>query len=158
MKGKSNFKMGAPWIILGALFLLSSLPLAQAKEGSWERLKEQVEIMRDLNELKLSPERAKALLAIEKKYAQERKDTVDSLKKYQEDLKVALAGATQNQAKISDLVSTISATQDKLFASVKMERDEAMALMTPTQQAQFIIIIGNRYQEVMKKFGNKNPK
>ena len=108
-----------------------------------------------MNYLKLGPEKEKALLSIEEKYAKERKDIVATLKKYQKDLKTVLAAADQNEAKIKDLVSAVSSTQDKLLASFKMERDEAMALMNPVQQAQFIMVIGNWYQELIKKSENK---
>jgi Spy/CpxP family protein refolding chaperone len=155
MKDKLNFRLGALGIILGALFLLASLSLAPAKEGNWERMKEKAKKIKDLNELKLSPEKEKALLSIEEKYAKERKDVVATLKKYQEDLKAALAAANQDEAKINGLVSAISSSQDKLLDSFKMERDEAMALMTPNQKGQFIMIIGNWYQEIIKKSENK---
>jgi Spy/CpxP family protein refolding chaperone len=68
---------------------------------------------------------------------------VAALKKYREDLKAALAAATPDEAKIQDLVKAANAAQDKLLTSVKMERDEAMALMTPVQQGQFIMLLGN---------------
>ena len=155
MKDKLNFRLEALCIILGALFLLPSLPLAQAKEGDWERLKEKAKIMKELNYLKLGPEKEKALLSIEERYAKERKDIVATLKKYQEDLKTALAAANQDEAKINGLVSAISSTQDRLLDSFKKERDESMSLMTPVQQAQFIMIFGNWYREIIKKSENK---
>jgi Spy/CpxP family protein refolding chaperone len=143
--------VGALWIIFGVLSLLPSLHLAQAKEGDWERLKEQTKIIKNLNYLKLGPEKEKAMLSIEERYGKERKDIVATMKKYQEDLKTALATADQDEAKIKDLVTAVSATQDKLLASFKMERDKAMALMNPVQQAQFIMAIYNWYQELAKK-------
>lgn len=155
MKDKFNVRIRALWIIFGVLFLLPSLYLAQAKEGDWERLKEQAKIIKDLNYLKLGPEKEKALLSIEERYAKERKDIVATLKKYQDDLKTALAAAAQDEAKIKDLVSAVSAAQDKLLDSFKMERDEAMALMNPVQQAQFIMAMGNWYKELIKKSENK---
>jgi Spy/CpxP family protein refolding chaperone len=151
MKAKINIRFLMLWIIGGALFLLPSLNLAQAKAGSWERLKEQLKIVRDLNDLKLGPEKEAALLAVDQKYAKERKGIVAVLKKSHEDLKSALAAATQDEEKIKNLVSAANSAQDKLFASFKMERDEAMALMTPIQQAQFIMVMGNWYQEMMKR-------
>jgi Spy/CpxP family protein refolding chaperone len=143
MKGKFNPGFVALWIIWGALFLLTSLHLSQAKEGGWEGLKEKIKITKELHDLKLAPDKEAAVLAVEQKYAKERQDLVAALKKYREDLKAALAAANPNEAKIQALVRTSNAAQDKLLTSFKMERDEAMALMTPVQQGQFIMVLGN---------------
>ena len=157
MKAKFNVRFLALWIIGGALFLLPSLHPAQAKEGSWERMKEKLTIIKELNDLKLGPEKEAALLEVDQKYAKERKGVVAALKKSQGDLQAALAAATQDEEKIKNLVSAANAAQDKLFASFKMERDEAMALMTPRQQGQFIMVMGNWYQEMMKRSALHQP-
>jgi Spy/CpxP family protein refolding chaperone len=143
MKGKFNLGFVALWIIWGALFLLTSLHLSQAKEGGWEGLKEKIKITKELYDLKLAPDKEAAVLAVEQKYVKERKDLMAALKKYREDLKAALAAANPDEAKIQALVRATNAAQDKLLTSLKMERDEAMALMTPVQQGQFIMVLGN---------------
>ncbi len=138
-----NFRLLPLFLFLGAFFLLPPLSLAPAKELSWERLKEQLKMVRDISELNLSMEKQKALLDLGKqKYGKERRDTLASLKQYQEDLKATLAAAPQDERKIKILVSAASATQDKILSEVKMERDEAMALMNPIQQGQFLIMLG----------------
>jgi Spy/CpxP family protein refolding chaperone len=151
MKGTFNLRFGALWIILGALVLLPPLHFAQAKAGGWEQIKEKVKIIKELHDLKLTPDKEAALLALDQKYAKERKDLVAALKKYREDLKAALGKANRDEAKIQDLVSAAKAAQDTLLTSFKMERDEAMALMTPIQQGQFIMYMGNWFQEMIKK-------
>jgi Spy/CpxP family protein refolding chaperone len=151
MQDKLDLRLGALWIILAALFLLTSLPLAQAKEGPWARMKEKIKITKELHDLKLAPDKEAALLAVDQKYAKERKALVAALKKYREDLTTALGVATPDEAKVQGLVMATNAAQDKLLTSVKMERDEAMALMTPIQQGQFIMAMGNWFQEMLKK-------
>ena len=146
MKGKLALRFGALWIIGGGFLLLASIHLAQAKELRWERMKEEIKIIKDLQNLKLAPDKEAALLALEQKYAKERKELITALKKYREDLKAPLGAATPDEAKIQDLVRATSAAQDKLLSSFKMERDEAMALMTPIQQGQFIMVMGNWFQ------------
>jgi len=138
-------------MILGALFLLTSLHLAQAKEGGWERMKEKIKITKELHDLKLAPDKEAAMLAVDQKYAKERKDLVAALKKYREDLTAALGEATPDEAKNQDQVRATTAAQDILLTSFKMERDEVMALMTPIQQGQFITVMGNWFQEMIKK-------
>jgi len=81
---------------------------------------------------------------------------MSALKKYREDLKAALAAATPDEAKIQDLVRATNAAQDKLLISVKMERGEAMALMTPVQQGQFIMLMGNWLEKVQGPIKDHN--
>ncbi len=142
MKGKFRFGFVALSIILAALFSLASLKLSQAKEGGWEGLKEKIKITKELHDLKLAPDKEAAVLALEQKYAKERQGLLAALKRDREELK-AVAAAPPDAAKIQDLVQATSATQDKLLNSFKLERDEAMALMNPVQQAQFLVILGN---------------
>jgi Spy/CpxP family protein refolding chaperone len=151
MESKFKVRLVVLWIILAALFWLPSLPSTQAKEVGWEHLKGQLKKINDFKELKLNPKKETALLQVEEKYSQERKSIVGDLKKHQEELKAALAAPTQDEAKIKDLVSNINAAQDKLLTSFKVERDEAMALMNPIQQGQFIMIMSRWYQEIIKK-------
>ncbi len=143
MRGKFNLGFVALWIILGAFFLLTSPHLSQAKEGGWERMKENIKLTKEFHDLKLTPDKEAAVLAVEQKYGKERQDLLAALKNYRQDLKAALAAATPDGAKIQDLVRAANDAQDKLLTSVKMERDEAMALMTPVQQGQFIVLLGN---------------
>ncbi len=151
MKGKSHLRLEALCIILAVWFLLPSLPWVQAKEGSWERLSERAKIIKKLQHLKLAPEKEEALLDLDRRYAQERQEIVAALKRNQGDLQAALAAAASNEAKIKDLVGAVNASQDKLLTSFKKERDEALSFLTPVQQGQFLIIMGNWYQEMMKK-------
>jgi len=148
MKSKFSLRFVALWIILGALFLLTSLHLSQAKEGGWEGLKAKIKITKELHDLKLAPAKEAAVLALEQKYANERQDLMSAFRKYREELKAALAAAPPDEAKIQDLVQAANAAQDKLLTSLKMERDEAMALMTPFQQGQFLLILGNWFGKV----------
>ena len=156
MKGKFNPGFIALWIILGVLFLLTSPHPSHAKEGGWERLKEKIKITKELHDLKLAPDKEAAVLAVEQKYAKERQDLMAALKKYRQDLKAALAAATPDEAKIQDLVRATNAAQDKLLTSFKMERDEAMALMTPVQQGQFIMLMGNWLEKVQSTIKDHN--
>ena len=96
------------------------------------------------------------MLALEQKYGKERQDLMAALKKYRQDLKAALAAATPDEAKIQDLVRATNAAQDKLLTSLKMERDEAMALMTPVQQGRFIMLLGNWLEKMQST--NKDHK
>ena len=72
MKGKFNFKLGALCAVLGAMLLMPALGQAKGEEAAVHKEKRGQMI----KELKLAPEKEKAILAVEDKYAKERKDIV----------------------------------------------------------------------------------
>jgi len=119
MKGKFNFKLGALCAILGAMLLMPAL--GQAKEEGEAGYKKQKDQM--IKELKLAPDKEKAMLGVEVKSAAERKEIIAGMKKANEDLQAALAAATPDEAKLKELVSALTAGQDKMFASFKNQRD-----------------------------------
>lgn len=77
----------------GALFLLTSLHLARAKEGAGERLKEQINIIKELHELNLAPDKEAAL------------------KKYREDLKATLAAPPSHETGLKSWYRALPAKQ-----------------------------------------------
>ena len=147
MKGKFNFKLGALCAILSAMLVMPAL--GQAKEEEGARYKEQKAQM--IKELKLSPEKEKAVLAVEAKYAAERKTIIAGVKKANDDLQAAMAAANPDEAKLKELVSALTAGQDKMFASFKNQRDEELALMTPAEQAKYLLVLGQWRQKMMDK-------
>lgn len=151
MKTKFNARFVVLGIIGGMMLLLPFLHLAQAKEWNWQGLKDRIKIIKELRDLKLSPEQEAALLALNQKYAQERKQIIADLQKCQGDLQAALAAATPDEEKIKNLVSAANSAQDKLLTNLKMERDKALALMTPVQQAQLHMVMGNWTQKILQR-------
>jgi hypothetical protein len=147
MKGKFNFKLGALCAILSAMLLMPALGQAKEKgEAGYKAQKAQI-----LKDLKLAPEKEKAILAVDDKYAAERKEIIAGVKKANEDLQAALAAANPDEAKLKELVSALTTNQDKIFASYKNQRDEELALMTPAEQAKYLIILGQWHQKQMEK-------
>ena len=65
MKGKFNFKLAALCAIISAMLVMPAL--GQAKEEAGARHQEQKDQI--IKELKLAPEKEKAMLAVEDKYA-----------------------------------------------------------------------------------------
>jgi hypothetical protein len=154
MKGKINFKLGALCAILSAMLVMPALGQAKGKDG--ERYKEKRDQL--IKELKLAPEKEKALLAVEDKYARERKEIIDGVKKANVDLQAALAAATPDEAKLKELVSALTAGQDKMFTTFKNQRDEELALMTPAEQAKYLLTLGQWRQKMMDKRDKKAAK
>ena len=147
MKSKFNFKLGALCAILGAMLVMPAL--GQTKEEEGAHYKEQKAQM--IKELKLSPEKEKVMLAVETKYAAERKTIITGVKQANDDLQAAMATANPDEAKLKELVSALTAGQDKLFASFKNQRDEELALMTPAEQAKYLLILGQWRQKMIDK-------
>jgi Spy/CpxP family protein refolding chaperone len=121
----------------------------QGKGEGWAGYKEQKAQM--IKELKIAPEKEKAILALEDKYAKERTGLIASMKKANYDLKASLAAANPDEAKVKELVSAITAGQDNLFASFKKQRDEEMALMTPVEQGKYLTAMSQWRQRMMEK-------
>ena len=151
MKGKFNFKLGALCAILGAMLLMPALGQAKGEEAAVKKEKKDQMI----KELKLAPEKEKAVLAVADKYASERKEIVAGVKKANDDLQAAMAAATPDEAKLKGLVSALTSAQDKMFASFKNQRDEELALMTPAEQAKYMMVLGQWRQKMMKKADQK---
>jgi len=151
MKSKFNFKLGALCAILSAMLLMPTLGQAKGEEAAVQKDK-QDQMIKELN---LTPEKEKAVLAVADKYAKERIEIVASLKKANDDLQTALAAAKPDEAKLKALVSALNAGQDKFFASLKNQRDEELALMTPFEQANYLMARGQWHQKMMKKRDQK---
>ena len=92
---------------------------------------------------------------MEDKYARERKEIIAGVKKANEDLRAALAAANPDEAKLKELVSVLTAGQDNLFASYKNQRDEELSLMTPAEQAKYLLVLGQWRQKMMDKRNQK---
>jgi Spy/CpxP family protein refolding chaperone len=153
MRGKFNFKLGAFCAILSAMLLMPAL--GQAKEKEEAHYKAQNDKM--IKELKLAPEKEKAILAVEDKYAAERKEIMAGAQKAHDDLQAALAAANPDEAKLKELVGALIASQDKMFTSFKNQRDEELALMTPAEQAKYLIVQGQWREKMMEKRHQKAP-
>jgi Spy/CpxP family protein refolding chaperone len=77
------------------------------------------------------------------------------LKKSREELQAALAAPKPDEAKIKDLVTALSAGQDKVFASFQSQRDEELALMTPVEQGKYLMEMWHWHQEIMRQHKGK---
>ncbi len=146
MKEKFNLKV-VLCVLLGLLLVAPAL--VQAKGEMGKELKEmKAEIIKKLN---LAPDKEKAFMAVDEKYAAERKDIIAGLQQSQKDLQAALAAATPDEAKVKDLVSAITSGQDKLFASFKNQRDEELAQLSPVQQGKYLLALTQWRHKMMEK-------
>ncbi len=147
MKGKFSFKLGVLCAILSAMLVAPAL--GQGKEDVAEQFKQKRIQM--IKQMKLAPDKEKAVLAVEEKYGSQRKETLATLKKTQEDLEAAVTGANPDEAKVKELVSALTGGMDSLFNSFKSQREEELALMSPIEQGKYLIMLGKMREEMMKK-------
>ena len=139
MKVTVKGKKGMVGLIVAALLLAPSL--VQAKGKGWEQYKEnKAKIMK---ELKLSQDESKKMQDIDEKYAKERKDIIDDLKKNQAELKQAMAASKPDESKVKGLVSTVRKDQEKLMDSFKSQRSDELGILTPMQQAKYLLATGD---------------
>jgi len=148
MKGKAHFLSVVISLILTGLFLVPAL--GQAKEDSWGEM-HKMRRATAVKELKLSPEKAKDFNAVEEKYARDRQELIERLKKSHIELENALAAATPDEAKIKGLVAALRANKDNMVKSFKSQQDEELALMTPVQQGQYLNLLHKWREEMMEE-------
>jgi Spy/CpxP family protein refolding chaperone len=148
MKGKFNFKLGALCAIISALLVLPAL--GQAKEDSWAEM-HKMRRATVVKELKLSPEKAKDFNAVEEKYAKDRQELIERLKKSYLELGNAVAAASPDEAKIKGLVAAVRANKDNMVKSFKSQQDEELALMTPIQQGQYLVTLHKWREEMVQE-------
>lgn len=152
MKSKFNFKLAALCAILSVMLVAPALVQAKDKKGAeyYKKHKEQI-----IKELKLAPDKEKAVLAVEDKYAAKRKEIIADLKKNNEELGTTLKAATPDEAKVKELVTALTTGQDSLFNSFKSQRDEELAQMTPVEQGKYLLALGHWRHEMMEKHKEK---
>jgi Spy/CpxP family protein refolding chaperone len=154
MKGKFNFKLAALCALLSVVLAVPAL--AKGKTDMAERFKQ--ERNRMIAQLKLAPEKEKALIGVEEKYVEPRKEIIAALKTARIDLQAALAAPTPDEAKVNELVNAITSGQDKLFDSFKSQRNEELALLTPVERGKYLQGMEKLRHEMMKPKKGKAKK
>jgi len=144
MKGKLIFKLGVLSTILS--FLLVVPALGQVTEDLGKKLCEYK--AQTLKDLKIAPDKEKALLALEEKCVADRQEIIAGLKKSKEDLQAALAAPSPDEAKLKGLVSAFIAAQLNLFNSFRNELNEEMAQLSPLQQGKYLMAMERWRQDV----------
>lgn len=150
MKGKLIFKLGALATILSFLLVMPALgQTGQTNEALGKQLKDyKAQILKDL---KISPDKEKALVAVEEKYSLMRGEIVDNSKKAWDNLQAVLAAPKPDEAKIKEAVSAYIDAQAKLFTSFKNQLDEELGQMSPIQQGKYLVAMEKWRQQCMPK-------
>ena len=150
MKGKLIFKLGLLTIILSFLLVIPALgQTGQTNEALGKQLKDyKAQILKDV---KIAPDKEKALVAVEEKYSLQRGEIVDNSKKAWDTLQAALAAPKSDEAKVKEAVAAYIDAQAKLFTSFKQQLDEELAQMSPVQQGKYLVAMEKWRQQCMPK-------
>jgi hypothetical protein len=150
MKGKLIFKLGALFTILSVLLVFPALgQTGQTNEALGKQLKDyKAQILKDL---KIAPDKEKALMAVEDKYSAMRGEIVDNSTKAWDNLQAALAAPNPDEAKVKGAIAAYTDAQTKLFNSFKSQLDEELAQMTPVQQGKYLVAMEKWRQQCMPK-------
>ncbi len=151
MQGNKKFWSMALGLILALALVVPAL--AQEKKAPGKEMgalfkKERAKLC---GELKLSPDKAKEFMAIGDKYDQQRQEIIEQIKKNEGELKAAVAASPPDEAKIKGLVDDAVANQEKFLDTFKDQRKEEMALLTPMQQAKYLLILMKWHQTMYEK-------
>jgi Spy/CpxP family protein refolding chaperone len=143
MKINGFCRMALGLLMAATLLTPGNCPAQPQSPGShhkleWEKL---------AKELDLTSEKARQFQAIGAKYSQTRESLVEKLQKNETDLEKAVAGPKPDEDKIKELVPAIIADHNQLFESFKMQRQEEMTLLTPVQQAKYLLALKKWYEE-----------
>ncbi len=150
MKGKLIFKLGALASMLSFLLVVPALgQTGQTNEELGKQLKDYK--AKIYEEIKVSPDQEKKLMAVEEKASAARGEIVDGSKKALDNLQAAVAAAKPDEAKVKEAVSAFVGSQTKLFSSFRGELDEELALMNPLQQGKYLLAMEKWRQQCMPK-------
>jgi Spy/CpxP family protein refolding chaperone len=100
-----------------------------------------------VKELDLTSKKAAEFQAVGAKYSETRKALIEKLKKNETDLEKAVTGPKPDMAKIKQLVPVIIADHNQLFESFKLQRQDEMSLLTPLQQAKYLLALKKWHEE-----------
>jgi hypothetical protein len=150
MKGKLIFKLGLLTIILSFLLVIPALgQTGQTNEALGKQLKDyKAQILKDL---KIAPDKEKALMAVEEKYSVMRGEIVDNSDDAWKKLQDALAAPKPDEAKVKEAVAAYIDAQAKLFASFRKQLDEELTQMSPVQQGNYLVAMEKWRQQCMPK-------
>jgi Spy/CpxP family protein refolding chaperone len=150
MKGKLIFKLGALFTILSVLLVMPAMgQTGQTNEELGKQLKDyKAQILKDV---KIAPEKEKALMAVEDKYSNMRGEIVEKSKQAWDGLQAALAAAPPDDAKVKAGVAGYIDGQAQLYQNFRKQLEEELALMTPIQQGKYLMAMEKWRQQCMPK-------
>lgn len=154
MQRKTDLRLVGLGLLLAVALLLPGPVQAKEKPGSDYGIKK-AKLAQDLG---LTPDKAKAFLAVGEKYEGSRQAIIERIKKNESALSQALAAPKPDVAKIKTLVAAIIGDHSELLDTFKVQRREEMAHLTPVQQGKFLLALKKWHEELRQKYEKKEKK
>jgi Spy/CpxP family protein refolding chaperone len=147
MRRQGGFRLlPAGLLVVVALLVLGPGQVRGEPGASYSSLEREALV----KELGLTTEQAKAFQAVGDNFEKSREGIIADIKSKESDLEKALAAPKPDERKIQGLVTAITQGHDQLFQSLKAQRQEEMALLTPVQQGKFVLAL-KKWHEKMKE-------
>jgi hypothetical protein len=150
--GNTNLKLLVVGVVLSVLVGTSSLASAK-EEGQGDTQAFRVHVV---NTLDLRPDKAKKFILVEEKYDRVRQEALERINKSAQQLEKLQSGEKSDEGKLKELTTAIASDQDILVNTYKSRRDEIMAMLTPVQQGQYLLVTWKWQQKLLEKYGKVN--
>ena len=133
-------------LLMVALLVLDAGQVNGEDRGNYSGMERETLV----KELGLTPGLAKAFQSVGEKFDQSRDGIIAGIKQRESDLEKAMAAPKPDETKIKELVAGVIQGHDQLFQTLKTQRQEEMALLSPIQQGKFILAL-KKWHEGMKE-------
>jgi Spy/CpxP family protein refolding chaperone len=148
MKRINNLLLAGILLLLAISLVTPGPGQAQEKRGPDPGVQKEM-LAKDLG---LTPDKAKAFLAVGEKYQRGRQEIIERIRKNEDELEQATAAPQPDEAKIKGLVAATTADHNKLWETFKVQRQDEIALLTPVQQGKFLLALKKWHREMCVKY------
>ena len=151
MARNTNLKLLVVGVVLGVLVGTPSLAPAK-EEGQIDSKAFRGHLLKTLN---LRPDKARIFIRVEEKYDRIRQEALERINRSAEQLEKLLSGEKPDEGKLKELTTAMAADQDILVNTYKGRRDETMAMLTPAQQGEYLLLSWKWQQKLLAKYGKQ---
>jgi hypothetical protein len=150
--GNTNLKLLVVGVVLSVLAGTPFLTSAK-EEGQSDIQAFRVHIINTLN---LRPDKVKIFIQVEEKYDRIRQEALERINKSAQQLDKLQSAEKSDEGKLKEVTTAIASDQDILVNTYKSRRDETMAILTPVQQGQYLLVTWQWQQKLLEKYGKVN--
>ena len=131
-------------IFIFGLLMLPGLSQATDREAKFQEYRQKL-----IQELNLSPDKAKEFNDVGDQYLKARMDLYAQMQQAMDNLKQAMAATPRDEAKVQDAVNAVIPIKDKLWNNYQDWWHAEIKLLNPVQQAQYLITLENWWKRMM---------
>lgn len=148
MTGHTNLKWLAAGVLLSVLVGTPLLVAAQEEPQSDSKAF-RVQLVKTLN---LREDKAKEFIKVEEKYDRIRQEALERINKSALQLETLLSGKQADEGELKELTTAIASDQDILVNTYKGRRDETIAILTPLQQSEYVLLNWKWQQKLLEDY------